>query len=129
MTLYYVLHMFTAKVMEGFSAAHSLRGYQGDCERLHGHNYRVEVAVESSKLDTCGIVVDFRDLKQHLKKVLAGLDHQYLNEIEPFTTLNPSAENIAKYVFHSISGAVEPPVRLKEVTVWENDSSCVTYSG
>ncbi|MGD0211116.1 MAG: 6-carboxytetrahydropterin synthase QueD [Desulfomonilia bacterium] len=121
--------MFTAKVMEGFSAAHSLRGYQGDCERLHGHNYRVEVAVESSKLDTCGIVVDFRDIKQHLQKVLSGLDHQYLNEIEPFTTLNPSAENIAKYVFHSISGAVVPPVRLKEVTVWENDSSCVTYSG
>ena len=128
MTLYYVLLMFTAKVIEGFSAAHSLRGYQGDCERLHGHNYRVEVAVESAMLDACGVVVDFRDLKTHLKKVLDGLDHQYLNEIEPFTTINPSAENIAKYVFHSISGAVEPLVRLKEVTVWENDSSCATYS-
>jgi 6-pyruvoyltetrahydropterin/6-carboxytetrahydropterin synthase len=126
--LYYVLTMFTAKVMEGFSAAHRLRGYQGDCERLHGHNYRVEVAVESPQLDDAGIIMDFRDLKQILKKVLAGLDHQYLNELEPFTTINPSAENIASYIFHAVSGSIKMPVLLKEVTVWENDSCCVTYS-
>jgi 6-pyruvoyltetrahydropterin/6-carboxytetrahydropterin synthase len=120
--------MFTAKVMEGFSAAHSLRGYQGDCERLHGHNYRVEVVVESAELDAMGIVMDFRDLKQALKKVLGGMDHQYLNEIDPFTTLNPSAENIARHIHQAIADAVKAPVRLREVTVWENDSCCVTYS-
>lgn len=121
--------MFTAKVIEGFSAAHRLRGYQGDCERLHGHNYRVEVAVESPCLDAAGIVMDFRDLKQILKKVLAGFDHQYLNDLEPFTTINPSAECIAKYIFHAVAGSMKTPVLLKEVTVWENDSCCVTYSG
>ena len=121
--------MFTAKVMEGFSAAHRLRGYQGDCERLHGHNYRVEVAVESPQLDSAGIIMDFRDLKQILKKVLADLDHQYLNDLDPFTQINPSAENIAKHIDHAVSGAMKTPVSLKEVTVWENDSCCVTYSG
>jgi 6-pyruvoyltetrahydropterin/6-carboxytetrahydropterin synthase len=121
--------MFTAKVIEGFSAAHRLRGYQGDCERLHGHNYRVEVAVESPQLDTAGIVMDFRDLKQILKKVLAGFDHQYLNDLEPFRAINPSAESIAKYIFHAVAGSMKTPVLLKEVTVWENDSCSVTYSG
>jgi 6-pyruvoyltetrahydropterin/6-carboxytetrahydropterin synthase len=121
--------MFTAKAIEGFSAAHRLRGYQGDCERLHGHNYRVEVAVESPQLDDAGIVMDFRDLKQILKKVLAGLDHQYLNDLEPFTSINPSAENIAKYIFHAVAGSMKAAILLKEVTVWENDSCCVTYSG
>jgi 6-pyruvoyltetrahydropterin/6-carboxytetrahydropterin synthase len=121
--------MFTAKVMEGFSAAHRLRGYQGDCERLHGHNYRVELVVESPQLDSAGIIMDFRDLKQILKKVLADLDHQYLNDLDPFTQINPSAENIAKYIYHSVSGSMKTPVSLREVTVWENDSCCVTYSG
>ena len=126
--LYYVFRMFTAKVIDGFSAAHRLRGYQGDCERLHGHNYRVEVAVESLHLDDAGIVMDFRDLKQILKDVLKVLDHQYLNDLEPFTAINPSAENIAEYIFHAVWGSIKTPVLLKEVTVWENDSCCVTYS-
>lgn len=121
--------MFTAKVLAGFSAAHSLRGYRGDCERLHGHNYRVEVQVESPELDATGIVMDFRELKDLLKGVLDALDHQYLNDLKPFQTVNPSAENIARHVFNSLSGAVHPPVRLKEVTVWENDTCCVTYTG
>jgi 6-pyruvoyltetrahydropterin/6-carboxytetrahydropterin synthase len=85
--------------------------------------------VESSQLDAAGIIMDFRDLKQILKKVLAGLDHQYLNDLEPFTAINPSAENIAEYLFHAVSGSIKTPVLLKEVTVWENDSCCVTYSG
>ena len=73
--------MFKAKVIDTFSAAHSLRGYRGDCERLHGHNYRVEVAVASRDLDSMGVVIDFRELKQLVKGVLAGLDHRYLNDI------------------------------------------------
>jgi len=121
--------MFTAKVIDSFSAAHSLRGYQGDCERLHGHNYRVEVSVESPQLDKAGIVMDFRDLKQILERVINDLDHLYLNDTKPFTIINPSAENIAKYIFDSVYSEVKPPLRLKEVTVWENDSCCVCYSG
>jgi len=127
--LYYVLPMFRAKVMDGFSAAHRLREYQGDCERLHGHNYRVEVAVASQQLDSTGIVMDFRDLKQMLKRVLEGLDHQYLNDLEPFARVNPSAENIARHIFNALSQEITSPVILEEVTVWENDSCCVTFSG
>ena len=129
MTLCYVLPMFRAKVMDGFSAAHRLREYQGDCERLHGHNYRVEVAVASQQLDSTGIVMDFRDLKQMLKRVLEGLDHQYLNDLEPFARVNPSAENIARHIFNALSQEITSPVILEEVTVWENDSCCVTFSG
>ena len=121
--------MYTVRIEDGFAAAHFLTRYHGKCERLHGHNYRVEVAVESPYLDAAGIVMDFRDLKQILKKVLAGFDHQYLNDLEPFTEINPSAEGIAKYIFHAVAGSMKTPVLLKEVTVWENDSCCVTYSG
>jgi 6-pyruvoyltetrahydropterin/6-carboxytetrahydropterin synthase len=120
--------MFRAKVLGSFSAAHRLRGYRGDCERLHGHNYRVEVSVSSADLDSMGIVMDFRDLKGQLKTILDGLDHHYLNDLEPFVQDNPSAENIARYIYHAFEGALKPPAALGEVTVWENDSCCVTYS-
>lgn len=119
--------MFKAKVIDSFSAAHSLRGYQGDCERLHGHNYRVEVVVISDALDAVGIVMDFRDLKQALKGVLKELDHQYLNELPFFAACNPSAENIAAHVFGRLQALVPSPARLHEVAVWENESSCACY--
>lgn len=125
----YVRHMFKAKVIDTFSAAHSLRGYRGDCERLHGHNYRVEVAVASRDLDAMGVVIDFRELKQLVKGVLAGLDHRYLNDIEPFREQNPSAENIARYIFTSLLPSIEKPLELHEVVVWENDTCCVSFSG
>lgn len=121
--------MFKAKVIDTFSAAHSLRGYRGDCERLHGHNYRVEVTVSSRELDSMGVVMDFRELKQLVKGILAGLDHRYLNEIEPFREQNPSAENIARHIFTSLSPSIEKPLKLHEVVVWENDTCCVSFSG
>lgn len=128
MGLYYVLTMFRAKVLGSFSAAHSLREYRGDCERLHGHNYRVEVSVESDVQNATGLVMDFRDLEGLLKSVLDGLDHHYLNDLDAFATVNPSAENIARYIFDTLRSEVNPPVVLREVTVWENDTCCVTYS-
>jgi 6-pyruvoyltetrahydropterin/6-carboxytetrahydropterin synthase len=126
--VYYVRLMFKAKVLDSFSAAHRLREYQGDCERLHGHNYRVEVIVSSPSLDSMGIVMDFRELKRLLKQVLHELDHQYLNDLPPFGEQNPSAENIAKYLFDSLSPLIREPVRLSEVIVWENDASCISYT-
>ncbi|HQI00008.1 MAG TPA: 6-carboxytetrahydropterin synthase QueD [Deltaproteobacteria bacterium] len=120
--------MFKAKVVDSFSAAHRLREYQGDCERLHGHNYRIEVVVSSPSLDEQGIVMDFRELKKLLKGVLHELDHQYLNDLAPFNERNPSAENIAKHLFETLSPLIKEPVRLFEVTVWENDASCVSYA-
>jgi 6-pyruvoyltetrahydropterin/6-carboxytetrahydropterin synthase len=120
--------MFRARVIHTFSAAHRLREYQGDCERLHGHNYRVEVVVQSPVLDAIGIVMDFRELKAMLKEVLAGLDHQYLNDLEPFKERNPSAENIAQHVFSSLAPLMQKPVELAEVVVWENDTSCISIT-
>lgn len=120
--------MFKAKVVDSFSAAHRLREYQGDCERLHGHNYRVEVVVSSLSLDAQGIVMDFRELKRLLREVLHELDHQYLNDLAPFGQQNPSAENIAKFIFDSLSPLVRESARLSEVVVWENDASCISYS-
>ncbi len=127
--VYYVRHMFKAKVIDTFSAAHSLRGYRGDCERLHGHNYRVEVTVTSRELDSMGVVMDFRELKQLVKGILDGLDHRYLNDIEPFREQNPSAENIARHIFTALSPSIEKPLKLHEVVVWENDTCCVSFSG
>ena len=125
--LYYVLHMFRAKVVDNFSAAHHLRGYQGDCERLHGHNYRVEVVVATLELDDMGIVMDFRDLKLSLKDVLKEMDHQYLNDLPIFTEVNPSAEHIAEYIYARMKAHVLAPVRILEVAVWENETCCAFY--
>jgi 6-pyruvoyltetrahydropterin/6-carboxytetrahydropterin synthase len=120
--------MFKAKVIDTFSAAHRLYEYQGDCERLHGHNYRVEAVVQSETLDSIGIVMDFRELKQLLKGVLAELDHQYLNDLAPFRKENPSAENIARYIFTRLSPLIKEPVKLSEIIVWENDTSCISVT-
>ncbi|MCE5274287.1 MAG: 6-carboxytetrahydropterin synthase QueD [Syntrophaceae bacterium] len=120
--------MFTVKVTDSFSAAHRLKGYQGNCERLHGHNYRVEVSIESPVLDAIGIVVDFREVKTLLKDALEGMDHQYLNELDAFCEANPSAENIARHLFTTLAGAVRPPARLTEVVVWENENCRVAYT-
>ncbi len=120
--------MFKARVLDTFSAAHRLYEYQGDCERLHGHNYRVEVVVASPSLDAMGIVMDFREIKQLLKKVLARLDHQYLNDLDPFREQNPSAENIARYIYTELAPSLGKPAELHEVIVWENDTSCISYS-
>jgi len=120
--------MFKARVADSFSAAHRLSGYQGDCERLHGHNYRVEVSVQSNVLDEMGIVIDFRELKTILKKILEEMDHQYLNEIDIFKDKSPSAENIARHIHTCLKAALNDPVVVSEVVVWENDACCVTYT-
>ena len=88
--------MFVLKIVTDFASAHSLRDYPGDCSRLHGHNWQVEVMVSSQVLDESGIAIDFREIKKQTKAVVKRLDHQYLNEIKPFDVLNPTAENIAK---------------------------------
>ncbi len=121
--------MFVLKIVTDFASAHSLRNYPGDCSRLHGHNWQVEVLVESEVLDDVGIAIDFREIKQQTKVVTDRLDHRYLNEVEPFDVLNPTAENIAKYLHEEIGLLINTAqVRVKEVTVWETPRACVTYS-
>ena len=121
--------MFVLKIVTDFASAHSLRDYPGDCSRLHGHNWQVEVMVSSQVLDESGIAIDFREIKKQTKAVVKRLDHQYLNEINPFDVLNPTAENIAKYFFDEICILInDENVKVKEVLIWETPRSAVTYS-
>ncbi len=122
-------NMFVLKIVTDFASAHSLRNYPGDCARLHGHNWQVEVSVCSEVLDDNGIAIDFREIKKQTKLVIKRLDHQYLNEIKPFDVLNPTAENIAKYFFEEVGLLINSEnVKVKEVLIWETPRSAVTYS-
>ena len=121
--------MFVLKIVTDFASAHSLRNYPGDCSRLHGHNWQVEVSVCSQVLDDNGIAIDFREIKKQTKLVIKRVDHQYLNEIEPFDVLNPTAENIAKYFFDEVGLLVNNEnAKVKDVVIWETPRSAVTYS-
>ena len=124
--------MFEIFVEHTFAAGHALRNYHGKCENVHGHNYRVQVGIQGPELDENGMLYDFADLKRRLRATTEYLDHQFINELEPFTVLNPSAENIARYFYEELSGALrgEPgqaPIRVAEVKVWETDTSTATY--
>lgn len=116
--------MFSLKVEANFSSAHNLREYKGKCEELHGHNWRVEAVIKSDKLDSLGMVVDFKDIKKELNVILGDLDHKYLNDLEPFKTVNPTSENIARYIFGRLK--ISLPLTAS-VTVWENDTSAAVY--
>ena len=123
--------MFQVSVEETFSAGHALRGYKGKCENPHGHNYRVRVTLAGAALDSAGLLLDFKLLKQVLKPTIDRIDHQMLNDLEPFTELNPSAENIAKYFYDQtstqLSGLTDGRVRVKDCTIWETDTTTATY--
>jgi len=110
-----------------FDAAHALVGYPGECCNLHGHTWDIEVVVRGSKLDDVGIVYDFKTLKADLAAVLDPLDHAYLNEVPPFDAMNPTAENLSRYIFEQLSGRVGGPVEVVEVAVWESPIAKITY--
>ncbi len=122
--------MYELMVTTHFSGAHRLRYLHGQCEELHGHNWKVEVAVTSSRLNREGVVIDFKILKQKVEKVLKGLDHTYLNDLPYFSGLEPSSENIAKYIFHHLKKELKGlPATLRRVTAWESDHAAATYWG
>lgn len=122
--------MFEISVEETFAAGHALRGYRGKCENPHGHNYRVRVHLRGDGLDNIGLLYDFRDLKHHLRALIERFDHQFLNDLEDFRQINPSAENIAKRFYDGLKDhlAATPSVRLEAVTVFETDTTAATYS-
>jgi 6-pyruvoyltetrahydropterin/6-carboxytetrahydropterin synthase len=120
--------MFEITVDYSFAAGHALRGYKGKCENVHGHNYKVRVTVAGEKLNSIGLLMDFVNLRAALKSTAERLDHRFMNDLEPFDQLNPSAENLAKYFCDSL----EPQVRqeglhVRAVTVWETDTTSATY--
>lgn len=120
---------FVLKTLLDFASAHSLRGYPGDCANLHGHNWKIEVEIVGQELNDIGMVIDFKQIKKHAKEVVKELDHKFLNDIEYFKTVNPTAENIAQYLFKQIQQRIEAPnVTMHQITVWENDRNCVIYS-
>ena len=119
--------MYELSIETQFAAAHQLRGYKGKCENMHGHNWRVQVSISSEKLNDIGIVIDYNDLKKVTNETISALDHSYLNEVFPFTEINPSSENIAKWIFESLKKRLEDSVKVNSITVWESENSSATY--
>ena len=121
--------MFEISVEETFAAGHALRHYRGKCEKVHGHNYKVQVTIEGETLNEAGLLVDFVELKRLLHAVVDRLDHEFLNDVPPFDVLNPSAENMAKFFHDEISKGFpfENGARVSNVKLWETDTSIATY--
>jgi len=122
--------MFEVSVEETFAAGHALRGYRGKCENVHGHNYRVKVTLAGPQLDSIGLLADFTALKRVLRGIIAVLDHQFLNDLEPFASVNPSAENLAKYFYDEMQRqltALPAGAGITEVTLWETDTASAQY--
>ncbi|MFC1478238.1 6-carboxytetrahydropterin synthase QueD [Candidatus Margulisiibacteriota bacterium] len=119
--------MFEITVEDYFAAAHFLRRYKGKCENLHGHNYRVQVFIQAEKLDEADLALDFKEAKLWLGQVLDNLDHKSLNDIDPFKEANPSAENIARYIFNEYKKLLPSGTGLSRVTIWETERNGVSY--
>lgn len=119
---------YTLKVLTEFAAAHTLRDYPGACARMHGHNWKVEVEVVAHALDAVGMGVDFKVIRNAARTIGDRLDHRYLNELAPFTEINPTAENIAAYFYRELAQALnDERIRVHSVTLWETDRACVRY--
>jgi len=123
--------MYEVSVEESFAAGHALRGYRGKCENPHGHNYKVRVTLAGESLDNIGLLLDFREVKDVMNAVIDRLDHQYLNDVEPFVRLNPSAENMAKYFYDEIGtmlkARTDGRVWVRQIKLWETDTTTATY--
>ena len=121
--------MYEVMIEEEFSAAHALRGYQGKCENMHGHNWKVEVYVRGERLDNVGMLVDFKELKTATRRVMQYLDHQNLNELKPFDIeLNPSSEHLEGFILHKVAEELnDERVNVYKVRVWETPSTCATF--
>lgn len=120
---------YVLKVVSDFAAAHSLRNYPGVCSRLHGHNWKVEVEVTATSLDEAGMGIDFKVIRSATRQVSELLDHRYLNEVEPFLDVSPTAENIAAFFYKRLGALLNNDrVRISTVTLWETERACVRYS-
>ena len=123
--------MYEVTVEAGFSSGHYLRNYRGKCENPHGHNYKVRVTLAGAELDATGLLLDFKLLKHVLRPVIEQIDHQMLNDLEPFAVLNPSAENLARFFYDrtnlELADMTQGRVRVKDCTIWETDTTTATY--
>ena len=120
--------MYRLTIKTGFAAAHNLINYQGDCENLHGHNWKVEVTVTARELDSAGLAIDFKLLKKETNAVLDELDHKYVNQHAFFRDISPSSENISRFLFHRLAERLNNGnVTLEKIGVWESDNACAEY--
>ncbi len=120
---------YQLKVVTEFASAHTLRDYPGACSRMHGHNWKVETEAVASQLDKTGMAVDFKVLKKAAHEVGDQMDHYYLNDLIPFKEINPTAENIAAYLYREISARINNErIQITAVTLWETERACVRYS-
>jgi 6-pyruvoyltetrahydropterin/6-carboxytetrahydropterin synthase len=121
--------MYRLTILTDFAAAHNLINYQGDCENLHGHNWKVEVCVKARELNNAGLGIDFKILKKETKQLLETLDHKYLNDLPMFEGVSPSSEHICKYLYDELGHILnDDNVTIESVTVWESDRACASYS-
>ncbi len=121
--------MYELTVERNFAAAHHLRGYEGRCARPHGHNYRVQISVVGQELNQQDLLMDFGQLKATCDEVIADLDHTDLNQHPAFVDSNPSSENLSRYIFTQLAARLkQSPVRVTAVSVWESDTTRVTYT-
>lgn len=119
--------MYAVSVEDWFAAAHYLRNYCGKCENLHGHNYRVKIYVSGEKLSEGGMLIDFSVLKKYLKAILSELDHHDLNSIGYFLEIEPSAENISKFIFDRLRPMLPENTELSGVEVFETEKNSAFY--
>ena len=120
--------MYEVTIIKSFSAAHLLSEIGGKCEELHGHNFKVEITVAAEKLNSTGLLIDFRFLKKVLGEILEEIDHKHLNVLNSFAGINPSAENIAKYIFEEMDLKLKTAgVNMIRVKIWESENAAVTY--
>ena len=123
--------MYEVSVEYTFAAGHALRNYKGKCENVHGHNYKVRVTIGGKELNSTGLLVDFVDVRDAIKALVDRLDHRFLNDLPPFDRINPSAENIAKYFYQEtrerLGQSTQGRIRVKNVQVWETDTTTATY--
>jgi 6-pyruvoyltetrahydropterin/6-carboxytetrahydropterin synthase len=117
--------MFEISVEEKFDAAHCLRGYQGNCENLHGHTYRVKVKLRVRELGNIGIALDFKSVRASLREIITYLDHTFINDLPEFREVNPTAENLARYIYGKMKE--EYAGSLYKVKVWETESAAASY--
>jgi 6-pyruvoyltetrahydropterin/6-carboxytetrahydropterin synthase len=120
--------MYELKIISQFAGAHQLRDFGGKCEELHGHNWKIEVYVTGNKLGEDGLLIDFTLIKKETEEALSELDHKFLNELEPFKSVNPSSENIARHIYAFLSKKLNSEnVRVSKVTAWESDTASATF--
>ncbi|MCF6159258.1 MAG: 6-carboxytetrahydropterin synthase QueD [wastewater metagenome] len=119
--------MFELIIETDFSAAHNLRGYKGQCENLHGHNWKVQVVLKAEKLNSIGMVMDFREVKEIAEDIIMRFDHAYLNDLPDFKVLNPTTENLSRILYNELKNRLPAGISVGRVTTWESDRCGAVY--